>query len=52
MNSFALHAVGNLARNAEPFQKDCRPYNRFSLVGNGCSDQDEEGTPRAAGTCG
>jgi single-strand DNA-binding protein len=46
MNSFALTAVGNLARNPELVAKGETMYTRFCLVGNDYAGKDEEGTSR------
>jgi single-strand DNA-binding protein len=46
MNSFALTAVGNLARNPELVAKGDTMYTRFCLVGNDYAGKDEEGTSR------
>jgi len=46
MNSFALTAVGNLARNPELVAKSDTMYTRFCLVGNDYAGKDEEGAAR------
>jgi single-strand DNA-binding protein len=46
MNSFALTAVGNLARNPELVAKGDTMYTRFCLVGNDYAGKDEEGSSR------
>jgi single-strand DNA-binding protein len=46
MNSFALTAVGNLARNPELVAKGDTMYTRFCLVGNDYAGKDEEGASR------
>ena len=46
MDSFKLHAVGNLARNPELVAKSDTLYTRFCLVGNDYAGRDEEGAAR------
>jgi single-strand DNA-binding protein len=46
MNSFALTAVGNLARNPELVSKGDKSYARLCLVGNDYAGKDEEGAAR------
>jgi single-strand DNA-binding protein len=46
MNSFTVHAVGNLARNPEPVTKGGTPYTRFCLIGSDYAGKDEGGTAR------
>jgi single-stranded DNA-binding protein len=47
MNSFILHAVGNLARNPEGGKSaEGVSYTRFCLIGNDYAGKDEEGKPR------
>jgi single-strand DNA-binding protein len=50
MNSFALTAVGNLARNPELVAKGDTMYTRFCLVGNDYAGKDEEGSSREVTT--
>jgi single-strand DNA-binding protein len=50
MNSFTLHAVGNLARNPEHIATGSVTYTRFCLVGNDYAGKDEEGEAREAVT--
>ena len=46
MNSFTLHAIGNLARNPELASKGEVTYTRFCLVGNDYAGKDEDGATR------
>lgn len=46
MNSFTMHAVGNLAKNPEPIVKDGTNYVRFCLIGNDYAGRDDEGHTR------
>jgi single-strand DNA-binding protein len=46
MNSFTLTAIGNLARDPEPVNKNDTVYTRFCLVGNDYAGRDEEGSSR------
>jgi len=46
MNSFALTAIGNLARNPELISKSDTLYTHFCLVGNDYAGRDEEGAAR------
>jgi single-strand DNA-binding protein len=50
MNSFALTAVGNLARNPELVARGDTSYARFCLVGNDYAGKDEGGTAREVTT--
>jgi single-strand DNA-binding protein len=50
MDSFALTAVGNLARNPELVAKSDTLYTRFCLVGNDYAGKDEEGSSREVTT--
>jgi len=46
MNSFTLHAVGNLARNPDLLSRGEITYTRFCLIGNDYAGRDEEGVAR------
>ncbi len=46
MNSFTLHAIGNLARNPDLVSKGEVTYTRFCLIGNDYAGKDEEGEAR------
>jgi single-strand DNA-binding protein len=50
MDSFALTAIGNLARNPELVAKSDTMYTRFCLVGNDYAGKDEEGAAREVTT--
>ena len=50
MNSFALRAVGNLARNPEAVSNDIITVIRFGLVGQDQPGKDEPWTPRKIST--
>jgi single-strand DNA-binding protein len=50
MYSFALTAIGNLARDPEPGAKDDTTYTRFCLVGNDYAGKDEDGNNREVTT--
>jgi single-strand DNA-binding protein len=50
MYSFALTAIGNLARDPEPAVKDDTTYTRFCLVGNDYAGKDEDGNNREVTT--
>ena len=47
LNSFVMHAVGNLARNPELLTKENIPYVRFCLSGNN-HGFDENGVERSS----
>jgi single-strand DNA-binding protein len=50
MNSFALTAVGNLARNPELLTGNDTSYTRFCLIANDYAGKDEQGAARAVTT--
>lgn len=50
MDSFQLHAIGNLARDPELLTKGDTTYVRFSLIGNDYAGRDEEGGAREVAT--
>jgi single-strand DNA-binding protein len=50
MNSFTLHAVGNLAKDPELFEKGDTIYTKICLVGNDYAGKDEHGNAREAVT--
>ena len=50
MNSFTLHAVGNLAKDPEVGIKTGKAYTRFCLVGNDYVGKDADGDAREATT--
>jgi single-strand DNA-binding protein len=50
MNSFTLHAVGNLAKDPEFFDKGGTAYTKICLVGNDYAGKDEHGNAREAVT--
>jgi single-strand DNA-binding protein len=50
MNSFALTAVGNLAKDPEMKSRGNLLYTRFCLVGNEYAGKDIEGNPRESTT--
>ena len=50
MNSFTLHALGNLAKDPEVGIKGDKAYTRFCLVGNDYAGKDQDGDAREAST--
>ena len=50
MNSFVLHAIGNLAKDPEVGIKGGKAYTRLCLVGNDYAGKDEDGDAREATT--
>ena len=50
MDSFTLHAVGQLARDPDPITSGDHPYTRFCLVGNDYTGIDDSGTKQEAVT--